>query len=54
MTQRPNTPDTRRNRIGCLVMAAILAFFVALYLFAGFSAEPGNSAAENIPTMPAR
>jgi hypothetical protein len=32
---------------------AVLAVFVALYMFVGFNAEPGNSVATNIQTVPA-
>jgi hypothetical protein len=52
MPELPNSPNDRRNRIGCFVILAILALFVALYLFAGFNAAPENSVAQNIPTMP--
>jgi hypothetical protein len=48
----PNSPNDRRNRIGCFVILAVLALFVALYMFAGFSAEPANNAAEDIPAAP--
>ena len=48
----PNSPQDRRNRIGCFVMVGVLALFLLLYLFAGFSAEPGNNASEDIPAVP--
>jgi hypothetical protein len=47
-----NSPQDRRNRIGCFVVVAVLAFFVMLYMFVGFSAPPGNSATEEIQTVP--
>ena len=47
-----NVPPPRRNRIGCFVIAAVLALFIVLYMFAGFAAEPGNNAAEDIQTVP--
>ena len=52
MFKMPNSPDDRRNRIGCFIILAILGGFVALYLFVGFSAEPGNNMTEDIPTVP--
>lgn len=46
-------PDPVRNRRGCFFILAILALFAALYLYAGFSADPGNEAAEDIQAIPA-
>jgi hypothetical protein len=48
----PNSPLDRRNRVGCFVILGILALFVALYLLAGFNAEPGNSVLSNIQALP--
>lgn len=53
MSKLPNSPDDRRNRTGCFIILAILAAFLALYLFVSFNAEPGNSLTEDIPTLPA-
>jgi hypothetical protein len=54
MIKLPKSPEGRRNRIGCLVIAAVLALFVALYLLVGFNAQPGNNVTEEIHTLPAR
>lgn len=53
MPDLPNSPNDRRNRIGCFIILAVLALFVALYLLVGSSGGPGNSVTENIPVMPA-
>jgi hypothetical protein len=53
MTDLPEAHGTRRNRTGCYVILVILTLFVALYLLAGFNAEPGNNSTEDIQTLPA-
>jgi hypothetical protein len=45
-------PDTVRNRKGCFIILAILVLFVALYIFVGIRAGPGNNVAEDIQTVP--
>jgi hypothetical protein len=51
MPDLPNSPNDRRNRIGCFVILGIIALFIALYMFAGFNAAPENSVAQNIPAV---
>jgi hypothetical protein len=53
MPNLPQSSDNRRNRTGCFVILGIVAVAVALYLLAGFNAEPGNSSTEQIQTVPA-
>jgi hypothetical protein len=48
---RPLTDQTR-NRRGCFLILFILLLFAGLYLWAGFSAEPGNNSVEDIQALP--
>jgi hypothetical protein len=50
----PNSPEGRRNRIGCFIILALLVVFAVLYLIVGFSAEPGNNVTERIQPIPAQ
>ena len=47
-------PPPTRNRRGCFVILGVVLLAILLYMFAGFSAEPGNRATEEIQTVPAR
>jgi hypothetical protein len=47
-----NSPRDRRNRKGCFVILAILAFFILLYLFVSVNSKPEDRAASKIHTVP--
>jgi hypothetical protein len=40
------------EHIGCLPLIAIIAIVIAVLVFIGINAMPGNEVAETIPTMP--
>jgi hypothetical protein len=44
-------PDSVRNRKGCFIILLILVLFIALLIFIGLNAGPGNNVAEDIQTL---
>lgn len=49
----PNSPGDKFNRKGCVVILAIIALFIILYLVVGFTARPQNQVTTKIQTAPA-
>lgn len=49
----PNSPGDRFNRKGCLLILAILALFIILYMLVGLSAAPQNRVTTKIQPAPA-
>jgi hypothetical protein len=47
-------PDSQeRNRRGCFILVAAIALALVLIAWLGFSADPRNKAAEDIPVQTA-
>jgi hypothetical protein len=51
MPKESNEQD--RNRWGCIIVAAFIVLALVLIAWLGFSADPRNKAAEDIPVQTA-
>lgn len=48
----PSLPGDKSNRRGCLIIAIIVALFIAVYLLVGLNAKRENSVASKIQVAP--